>query len=329
MRILLVPWLFGCVPSVSDGVDDEAPPTDTAGPEGDADGDGVPLAQDCDDLDASVITPTATWPGDVEDADWADLCASGEVLRVEGDIYPDPSLTSLEPLSCVCEIGGSLGLMGMTSLTSLHGLERLRVVDELVLIARDGGALTSLEGLERLSSVQDLHLSRLTQLGDLSALAGLRAVEHTLALHGLSLVERLDGLEGLSATTYLSLGDAPALVDLTALSGLASVTGTLHISETDALASLDGLDGLSAVGGSLELEENGPLVDLGGLSGLRTIGNELRLRGNADLSDLSALYNLESVGGDVTILDNPALPAGEAEALVDELETVGGHIEIE
>ena len=67
------------------------------------------------------------------------------------------------------------------------------------------------------------------------------------------------------------------------------------------------------------------LTSLDGLQGLTTVGDVLNIERNVVLADVTALYGLQSVW-DVYVMDNVSLTDAAAEALVDEIDVIGGDV---
>ena len=105
--------------------------------------------------------------------------------------------------------------------------------------------------------------------------------------------------------------------------------------DNDALGSIGALGGLARVGGEdgphpdLEIAGNERLASLAGLEAVAEIGGSLRIDDNAALADVSSLFGVTEVRGDVEIRWNAALPDGAAEALVAEIDAIGGAILLE
>lgn len=58
------------------------------------------------------------------------------------------------------------------------------------------------------------------------------------------------------------------------------------------------------------------------------MSRNLELTSNAVLVDLTPLYSLASVDDDVTIRDNLSLTDAAAQALVDEIDAIGGTVSV-
>lgn len=254
------------------------------------------------------------------------LATVGGDVRIEG--LP---ATDLHGLASLEEVGGSLVLSRLSSLTSLAGLEALeRVGGDLVV--EDDPSLPDLDDLERLSELGGLSVQR---------------------------NEALVGLEGLSAVGAVR-GDAliagnPALGSLAGLGGLTAVGGDLAFCGNERLADLQGLAELESVGGRLAVggigcsttwddhpytvcdfpvaacvpdlvdcscPGNPALESLDGLGSLASVGEYLSLVGNGSLARLDGLASL-ATAGDVVVASNPSLPTCAAEVLWEEMRERG------
>lgn len=218
-----------------------------------------------------------------------------ELVRVDGDLVVEGTGVSAILLPHLETLGGDLVVKDNPSLESVDAPKLDEIPGELVL--KDNDALASLQGL-----------SSLTWVG--SAL-----------ISGLPLLESLAGLDALTGVGgSLALNNNAKLADLTALSKLSVVDGTLTLSMNGALQSLAGLDALELTGGLVLWVMNG-LTTLDGLGALATIEGDLSILATG-LESLEALQ-LETLTGDLVIKKNAALPACEADALVDALVEAG------
>lgn len=249
-------------------------------------------------------------------------------------VQDNPDLTDLTGLSGLTELSGWLKLSG-NGLTSLHGLESLGTLWTLELaeegvvdlqglsgLTQVGGRLyilytrelISLDGLENLVSVGEwIWLEGNEALSDISALSNITTLQGG---------EDYDPYGGGSTIYALVVLDNPALTSLHGLESITELTGDVHISGV-ALEDLGGLAGLVSVGGNLYIYLNDVLPTLAGLEQLRTIEASLVIAANAQLYDVSALYGLEEVGSSVQLCDNPELAVEDAQALIDEIESIG------
>lgn len=126
-----------------------------------------------------------------------------------------------------------------------------------------------------------------------------------------------------SLTGDLLLGAQP---HVDALRGVEHIDGSLDIDGSGGVVSLAALGALTRVEGDFSLVGSSSLDSLDGVGALAHIGGTLHLEGNTALARLRALAALRSVGA-ISIVDNPSLPACEAEWLVSHItDTLGGII---
>jgi hypothetical protein len=145
----------------------------------------------------------------------------------------------------------------------------------------------------------------------------------------------------------ITLEDNPSIVDLTGWEGV-TVFDAVFIDELHGLTSLEGLNATTI--GSLTLWDNTSLVDLSGLrattierglnltdndglqslagaESLRTLGS-LAIYNHPNLVELDGLFPLEEVSGDVIVGNNDAVTRAEANALIANIETIGGTVDL-
>ena len=237
---------------------------------------------------------------------------------------------SLELLGYIDE--SSLVVTDNDSLTAISGFGALGELEELIIAGND--SLTDLSGLGALEELQVLEISHNSSLSDISMFNDIESA-YTVTLSDNASLQDISGMNRINADGgnlwELTIKDAPALTRISGLSGLGAgqlETADVSLSGCTSLGDLDFLTGVTALG-SLQLVGEHALTDLSGLEGLTTLEYDLDLEDNDGLVDVSALYGLESVGRDVTILDNDALPEGAASALVDEIGTIGGEVEVQ
>lgn len=240
-------------------------------------------------------------------------------------VASNPDLTSLDGLSGLKTINGSLIINGNDALTSLSGLSQLNAVSSVSISRND--LLTNLSGLENITQALELDLYSMPALTDLSAIANIKILNKLkvrslsslesfptftqlengvwLEISGNNNLQSLAGLEQLTQASVVSLSNNSALTDLTGLSGLTSAT-SFGLMANSNLRNLVGLEQLSAVT-TLTIQDHDKLTSLEGLSGLSSIFNGLTLLNNTALVDLSALSNLTSMSGNLTVRGNSVL----------------------
>jgi len=140
----------------------------------------------------------------------------------------------------------------------LGPIARLRAVHGTLSLFRNE-RLTSMHGLEGLESVGDLIIHHHPVLADLGALARLREVpgELYLALNGA--LAGLDGLEQLRSVGSLEISTNSRLSSLAGLAGLERVTGDVTIRDNPKLSqqAAEAFVARLEVGGAIEVVGNG------------------------------------------------------------------------
>lgn len=294
-----------------DGRDNDC---DASTPDDDLDGDGFGLAEDCDDADPlSGGGPEVAYDGRDNDCDPTTLDSDGHL---------DADVTGLEQLTTVGDVFEVTG----KGIDSLHGLPALTHADGLVIATT---SLVDLSGPKGPVSVSSLQIQGNDALETLAA-PGTIVVDGRLLMVDNPLLTSLQGIDasGVSSKGDVLVVENPLLEDLAALSGLVSAEW-LAITENVSLPGLTELSSLELLTDGLTLWGNDAMTSLDGLEQLRRIEGDLVIRENDLLTDLSALYGLEEVTGDVIILDNDTLPNNEARDLVEQIETIGGDIDIQ
>jgi hypothetical protein len=247
------------------------------------------------------------------------------LTSVSGDasITFNPKLADISALSGLRAVGGAFDLQGNDALATLAGLEGLLTVgDSLIVSNRDLRSLSALSSLRSVGGSLSLGGRSLLSLNGLS---GLQSPGGGTWLQDLPSLRSLEGVPT-DPGPYLRIQRCTSLADLSGLEGLADYPGDLMIYEND-VPSLSGLEGLRSVGG-LYIYGEDELVGLEPLDGLKTIGGTLKIWLNGKLAGLDGLGSVEAVGGDLTIEDNACLPAAEAAAFVNGLDSIGGSTSV-
>ncbi len=192
---------------------------------------------------------------------------------------------------------------------SIHGLQNLRHLNQLILHSTDLKDLSGLKGLRgKISSVE---IYAMNNLSSLSGLDSLREIEF-LSLEFLKKLPSLHGLGQVETIGELKL-EALSLTDLQGLSGLKKIGQILDIIRNEKLSSLKGLDQVSEIGptypySSIRIIRNAVLKDLDGLYGLRGVHRGgIKIWNNDELESINGLDSLSAVRGDISIEDNPKL----------------------
>lgn len=281
------------------GADNETDPADDTDDIATGDTDTVTAPVDPDGLQPGF---QAAYLGDLTFTDTAGMRAFCESYSaVYGSVLiAGTAVTELSALACLAEVHGHLTLDAPR--LTVASLPQLTVVD-LDLRLWEASALTNL------------------QLG---------------ALHHVGGSVRFDPEEGapvLVAVGLATLGSiggdlelarlyAAQSVDLPALS---ATGGSVRAEDLDALQTLS-LPLLGTVGRGLSITDNQALFTVA-MPALRTIGDTLYIGSNASLTDLTSLYGLQVVVAQLSIVDNPALPTSQAQAVADAVGATSGWIE--
>jgi len=260
----------------------------------------------------------------------AELEALSVCLEIDGDLGVGGEVTTLEPLSGLLAVRGTLSI-AKSSIERLDGLENLASVSGLVV---DGNAeLVSIAGLNGIdSALLALRIADNPALAEISGLNGIEAVDGFLAIHDNDALTTLTGLSKLASVGDLSvvtndaLADASGLQALTtvaadanlthlddvnAFSGLQFIGGDLELS-WDLTTDLVGFTSLHTVNGELRIDYNPFLETLDGLSSLRSVGGAVVIEQNSELLDIGGLSGLENIGGILLVSDNPRLCESQA-----------------
>ena len=212
------------------------------------------------DTDTSIDTGTPcavsrTCPGTTV-TNASDLAPLQGCTTMSGTlIVHSPSLTTLQELSCVTRIEGSLQVEGNGQLTNLDGLSSLTSVGGSLVIGEDyfkGAPNPMLADLDGLSNLQDI-----------------------------------------SSTFVVSQN--PALTNLDGLSNVTSIGSYWHISYNDSLVDLDGLSNVPRVGGGMNISYNPSLLDIDGLSSVASVSGGLLIGYNDRLCQSSVDAFMERI----------------------------------
>lgn len=223
------------------------------------------------------------------------------------------NVTNLNGLKNLASAGGLR--IEKTSLTSLEGLENLKIitgVDGVKQFTGNGIAigenkkLISLKGLDNLTTI------------------GTNNYNSDFIIVGNPVLSSLKGLEKLFSVEFgIVVRNNNSLSSINSLSSLESI-GTLSITENHNLESLKGLDNLKRVDHLLILN-NKNLTSLFSLFRLKKIDSYLDIRGNKILTSLGGLNNITSIGKDIDIADNSSLISLEG---LENITEIGGKLNI-
>lgn len=231
----------------------------------------------------------------------------------------ETSISSMESLSSIATIRGSLLLSENNSLQSFKGLEHVVSLDSLVLhsngmindfeglnnveslkyISVNNMNLSSFEGLESLSRAETIYLFNNPQL---KSFVGLEALEEAgdIELNSNSAFESVEGFENLDPdSTKIKIALSPLLKNMKGFEEFEKMY-ILELEQNAGLESMDGLENLEKID-RLNLNICNSLNDLSGLAQLEEITNDLSFRLCSALDDFSQLENLESIGRNLFI----------------------------
>lgn len=187
------------VPAVADVV-----PSDVTGP-------GVDVSSLADVAIASDGATTRRCAGSYTVRSDAELGELRGCSEIEGSLDVRGPVSTLEPLSSLTRVGGSLEVRNLPSLPTLRGLERLTAVGGHFEL-RQNDALSTLEGLERLSSVGSY--IELRQNAVLTSADGLSSLASVSGYFEIVLNPRLTsvaGMRSLRAVGVLTITNNPML----------------------------------------------------------------------------------------------------------------------
>lgn len=236
-------------------------------------------------------------------------------IRDQFQIRQTNDLISLEGLSALTSVGGdqtnaagSLYIFDNAVLTSLQGLSALVSIGGSLFISGNP-ALTGLDGMSALDSVHGLGVGNNDSLTDFSGISAVISGNFpgSIEIGGNDALTNLDDLSSLTSVGGgLSITHNYALANLDGLSALTSVGGLFDIRDNTILTDINGLSSLSDVGGTLQIIANISLTGLDGLSPLTGVG-ALSIRLNEALTNLNGLSGLQAILGSLRIDQNPAL----------------------
>ncbi|MEM7151186.1 MAG: hypothetical protein AAF799_00015 [Myxococcota bacterium] len=303
--------------------EDESPPT--WGDDSASTGPGFPPATpDMDGADSTgtegappadptVCIPGLTMPGSLDLQEYAGVEVIEGSLSLTGITDDD-----LAWLQCVQVVEGQFRIYATDSLTSLHGLERLRVVgSELWLLNND--ALVELDALSGLEHAGALMVEGHPVLDNLDGVAHLDSVGQ-LAIRSNPLITTI-AFPQLTTALGVAIYDNAAVSTLD-LGALTHVDGGVFVAQMPALTELSGLAALS------EVEEFG-LGGQTGLSGTTDLVGLRRIEDRLLVNDLAGIETLEFPAveqlGHLHVLDSPDLVGIELPALtqIERVELTG------
>lgn len=295
----------------------------------------------------------------ISGSDISDLSPLSSITSIVGGLrlWNNPSLTSLQGLHNITNIGGNLELEGFNSpLVNLNALASLQTV----------GGMLSVQSFQNMTSIQGL--SNLTTVGGNFLIQYLGNTDFTtISLPNLTSVGRFNvrdnnnliaidfnGLETVGTTFHLYSNDNletanfPALEEVGAtllsdfeinggmfeifqginlenvdFSSLHTIKGGIDFVQNNVLQDL-GFENLTTVLRDIRISSNTALNSIDGLSGLSGILTNVSIIGT-NISNVDALENVTAVG-DLIIKDNPLLTNLDG---LSGLSTVNRNIEIQ
>ncbi len=247
---------------------------------------------------------------------------NGNLMIGAGSIL-NQSLESLNGLSSLDSIGGTLEVRDNNSLLSLEGLSSLRTINYLEIDGNDFLTTLGLSSLE--TTVFGL------DIGDNNSLIDLIGLENLENLNGnieVSNNANLQSFVGLSSPSILEVDllliyNNSSLIDLSGLESLTSIS-SLIINSNENLENLNGLNNCSSLG-SLWLSNNDSLQNLIGLEQISAITGSCKIEYNQMLNSFVGLNNVDSILGEFTSFDNYNLNSCQG---LNDLVYVGGLFRI-
>ena len=258
---------------------------------------GEASSGDVDDLAARVAalemlsgaSASGILYGDYAISNSVDLAGMGGFTEITGGLNINSGmLPSLETLSSLTTIGGSLWISDSDGLEDLDGLHNLTSIGEGLYI--DGNAaLTNLDGLNSLTTLGgDLSIYRNDALTNLDGLSGLTSVGTNLYIEYNDVLEDIDGLSSLTSVgDWLAIQSNASLLHLDGLSSLTSVGGWVQVEYNDSLMNCDGMVGLTTINGTMEINGNYALTSLG-FSNVELVTGNLGITSNWELCQSGA-----------------------------------------
>jgi hypothetical protein len=257
----------------------------------------------------------------IEGSDINSLDGLSDLTSIGGSLYiqNNPALNNLDGLSSLVSVGRNLWIENNTSLTNLDGFTALtNVSNALIIIYND--ALEYVSGLSALTSVGAslviLENSSLFNVDGLSTLTSIAESEYAdqrfLHIEGNDALLNLDGLSSVTTIggptgsyTVVIINNNTALTSLGGLSSVTTIWGDLVIGNNASLLNLDGLAGITR-GFDVTISNNASLINVAGLSALSNVST-LIIDSNAALANMDGLSKLTGIGRSMSIQNNMVL----------------------
>ena len=192
--------------------------------------------------------------------------------RVTGDlVIRGSSATSLDPLTPIRQIDGSLIIENSGSLTNIDGLINLESIGGNLIINANR-SLIDIIGLQSVSSIGGMLRIDNTLLRNVDGLARLTFVGDDVLIISNGLLENIDGLIGLGVTN--------------------SIYGSVVIQGNAALQNLEGLGNVRYIGEDLRIVANPTITNLDPLRKLVRVYRDLEIANNQSLSKCDVLAGI-------------------------------------
>jgi hypothetical protein len=250
----------------------------------------------------------------------AGIPALPDLQIITGDlvIAGNPSLSSLDGLDHVREIGGGYFVQSNDALTDVSALAQVKRSNSIQLIGND--ALTDLAGLEPFVDIGTvLVIANNANLTSLAGLDNLRTTTKTLSIRANPKLASIAALDGLRQAQLLEVSGNDALETLS-LGSLQKIDARLVVTANDALTEVS-LPALSTVGDFARFGGD-PLLTAIDLPSLLTIGS-LLVTTDSSLASLRA-PGLVFATVQVQLVDLPRLTVIQ----LDKLTSIGDSLSL-
>ncbi|MBK8506031.1 MAG: hypothetical protein IPL46_29850 [Saprospiraceae bacterium] len=291
-------------------------------------------------------------------ANLSSLSGLGSLRMISSNlsIMDNPNLSDLQDLYNVDFIGSNLTITNCPSLASLSGLQRIKELTNLSLVANTN--LVSLYGLDSLQFVsQNLKIQQNSELTEITSLESLFYIGSSLIVSDNEQLADLTGLDSLVEVTSITINDNQMLQSILALSAFSHISGNIRILNNPllSLCNIPAVCNFIEAGMLLEIQNNaegcdGPndVVEACGVylpcpyqvnlnsqeeidsfhlrypDCTEIFGNVLIRDADTDITNLNSLFKIDSIKGDFTIDSCQGLPTLEG----INLHYVGGDLRI-
>lgn len=252
----------------------------------------------------------------------ADLQGFNNLETIGGDfhVHRSSDLFSFQGLDSLVTIGGSLNIEQNEELASLDGLEALQQAGEVRLMYNQNlGSIVGIAHVDTSGLMLIFGSQLLTDIpgfNNIESLSGL-----TIYSTGISTISGFNNLHTVFGEMRLLANE-----NLSSMHGFQSLVSAdaLEINRSHALIDLQGLDQLQTVNGYVKVWENDSLLTVAGLENLASVAGLFSVSKNPSLTSVNQLVSLGSVDGHFSVNQNPQLCESEAQALVDQVESMNG-----